>query len=462
MTHTQLSVVARAERQSTIKRRGFESLEQMKTICNELGLLDESGGLTQIPGFYYPDLGMRLKNNIIQAYVQSIVNQSRNSFMLEEQMFGTEALYKASGHLDQFHDPACRCEKCGERFRADHLIEDIKGIDCAGYSPTELSKHMSGIKCPACHGELGEVRQRSLMATMNISERSYFMAPETAQHIFLHYKDGLRSNGGKLPFSLHQINTASRGEVTPDLRRRRQFVQMEEELFYLASSSDTKKLHKLKVNQYWDFFTQVLGIDPDILRTREHLPSERSHYSSATIDIEAMVGGRWLEVAGLAHRGDYDLSNMENLSNKKLRVNGEIPQVIEPSVGLDRLFLAVVESAYRIEEADGKERVVLALEPALAPFKAMIAAIKPRDKAQAALANEIDKTLRSHFPVIFDNTRSIGRRYRRADQTGVPYVITVDPQSVMDRTVTIRDRDTMGQVRISIDDVLTWVGVRSR
>ena len=437
--------------------QGFASQENLLNTCAAIGLLDKSGGIIQIPGFYYPDLGERFKANVVEQYKLNIVGINQG-YMLEEQIFAPQELYQASGHVTNFHDPAVRCLDCGERFRADHLIEDAFDIQCAGMKPEALDEHLQNINCPKCGGKLNETRNRSLMATMQVSGREYFLAPETAQHIFLHFRDGLRRNGGKLPFSLHQINTATRGEITMDLKRRRQFYQMEEEFFYLHSSGQTDEFHKQKISQYWNFFTGILGIKPDILRTREHEAAERSHYSSATVDIEAKVGGKWIEVAGIAHRGDFDLSNMERLGNKKLRVSGEIPNVIEPSVGLDRLLLAIIESAYRVEDmGEAGTRIVLGFKPKLAPYTAMVTALQPRDGEQLRIAREVDAKLRKVFPVVFDTTRSIGRRYRRADEIGIPFSIVVDDKTISDQQVTVRYRDSMQQVRIPYSDITNWL-----
>ncbi len=228
--------------------QGFASQDNLLNTCASIGLLDKSGGIIQIPGFYYPDLGERFKANVVEQYKLNIVGINQG-YMLEEQIFAPQELYKASGHVTNFHDPAVRCLDCGERFRADHLIEDAFDIQCAGMKPEALDEHLQNINCPKCGGKLNETRNRSLMATMQVSGREYFLAPETAQHIFLHFRDGLRRNGGKLPFSLHQINTATRGEITMDLKRRRQFYQMEEEFFYLHSSGQTDEFHKQKISQ---------------------------------------------------------------------------------------------------------------------------------------------------------------------------------------------------------------------
>lgn len=445
------------DEQASVHKIGFNSLDDLKQFAKSAGYLDVSGGLHAIPGYYYPDNGIRLKNNIISAYTRCIVNANPNAYLLEEQIYAPAALYEASGHLANFHDPACRCEACGARHRADHLVEERTGEDCASKSVDELNALIADLNCPLCGGALSDVRPRSLMAELKISSHDYYLAPETAQHIFLHYKDGLRNNRNRLPFSLHQVNLASRGEVTMDIRRRRMFTQMEEELFYLASKSDTQQLHREKIEQYWDFFIADLGIAPGNLRLREHTPEERSHYSSATTDIEAKVGKRWLEIAGFAHRGSFDLANMQRLSGQNLAFDGELPEVIEPSVGLDRLMLAILESAYRVELVAGKERTVLKLHPNIAPYTALVTPLIPRDAAQYALAQKIDRELRLDYAVLFDDTRSVGRRYRRADQLGVPYAVTVDELSTKNGSVTVRERDSMQQQRIAIDEVATFI-----
>lgn len=442
----------------TILRRGFTDNADFSAHASELDLIAPAGGIHPLKGFHTPDNGVRIMRRIEDRYVRRIVGAQHPGFLLKEVPYGDRALYAASGHLDNFHDPAVRCRGCGTRHRVDHLIEAASGMDCAGLDLKNLGAALKeyDLHCPACGGEFAEPRERSLMVTCDIAGDEFFLPPETAQHIFLHYEDGLRQNRHELPFSLHQIGLAARAEVTPDLRRRLLFTQVEEEFFFDPAQLPTEQAQAAKVRQYVNFFTHDLGIRPEQLRLRAHSPSELSHYSSATTDIELKVAGRWLEVAGIADRGQFDLSNMERLAGRPLRRapgHETLPHVIEPSVGLDRLFLAVIDSAFRVEEVNGRERIVLGLHPGIAPFDALVTALQPRDPAQAAISQRLYRELRGHFDVLFDATRSIGRRYRRADRIGVPWAVTVDPQTVLDGTVTLRERDSMAQQRVPINEV---------
>jgi glycyl-tRNA synthetase len=376
----------------------------------------------------------------------------------------------ASGHVGGFSDPLTDCKKCGVRYRADKLIEDFtKGeITGDGMTNEELMNYIKehGITCPACGAkEFTEIRKFNLMFKTNMgviedAKNTVYLRPETAQGIFVNFKNVQRSSRKKLPFGIGQIGKTFRNEITPGnfIFRTREFEQMELE-FFCKPNTDLEWFSYWK--QYCLDFLNYLGLKPEHIRYRDHDPKELAFYSKATTDIEFQFFFGWGELWGIADRTDYDLKvhqehSGENLEYFDPETNTKyLPFVIEPSVGVGRLLLAVLTDAYDEEPLpDGETREVLHLHPMLAPFKA---AVMPLVNKLSDKAMEIYGELQKHFMCDYDTSGSIGKRYRRHDAIGTPYCITIDYQTLDDRMVTVRDRDTMSQERIPIASVVDYI-----
>ena len=381
----------------------------------------------------------------------------------------------ASGHLGGFSDPLMDCRECKERFRADKLIEDYcektgkaleKPIDA--FSQEEMKNFIeeNNIPCPSCgKHNFTDIRQFNLMfktfqGVTEDAKNTVYLRPETAQGIFVNFVNVQRTTRKKLPFGIGQIGKSFRNEITPGnfIFRVREFEQMELEFF---CEPDTD----LEWFSYWRSFCKnwllSLGMKEENLRLRDHDPEELCFYSKATTDFEFMFPFGWGELWGVADRTDYDLTQHQNTSGKDLtyfdpdKNTRYIPYVVEPSLGVERSFLAFLTEAYDEETLEGGDvRTVLHFHPALAPFKA---AVLPLSKKLGDKAMEIHNNLAKHFPVDYDETGSIGKRYRREDEIGTPFCITYDFDSENDGCVTVRDRDTMEQVRIKTDDLVSYI-----
>jgi glycyl-tRNA synthetase len=359
-------------------------------------------------------------------------------------------VWEASGHLAGFTDPLVDCRTCGQRFRADHLDE----LPC-GRKP---SKHPGGT--PEC--DLTPARDFNLMFETTVgpvkeSGSIAYLRPETAQGIFINFKNVLQFSRKKPPFGIAQIGKSFRNEITPGnfIFRTREFEQMEMEYFVPPPEAEKWFAHWLAERERW--YTE-LGIRADHLRLREHAQDELSHYSSATSDVEYLFPIGWSELEGIANRGAFDLTQHTEYSGEKLeyfdQATGEryVPHVIEPAAGADRATLAFLVDAYDEEEVDGEQRTVLKLHPRLAPVKVAVLPLVRKD-GQPELAREVYAALRGRMQAEYDEGGSIGRRYRRQDEIGTPYCVTIDHQSLEDRTVTVRDRDSLAQERVAIDEL---------
>lgn len=452
------------------------SMDRLVNLCKTRGFVfpgsEIYGGLANT--WDYGPLGVELKNNVKRAWWKKFVQESPHNVGLDAAILMNPKTWEASGHLSSFSDPLIDCRKCKERFRADKLIEEFalkKGeeIQVDGWSYDKLAQYIKDNKvpCPSCNShDFTTIRQFNLMfkTFQGVTEESVneiYLRPETAQGIFVNFKNVQRSSRKKIPFGIAQIGKSFRNEITPGnfIFRTREFEQMELQFF-------CKPGEDLDWFKYWKEFCYQwllsLGLNKDKIRTRDHKPEELSHYSVATTDFEFEFPFGWGELWGVADRTDYDLTQHskhsgEDMSYFDQQTNEKyIPYVIEPSVGVDRLFLAFLSSAYREEQLeDGSERIVLGLHPFLAPYKA---AILPLSKKLSDNAMEIYQDLAKSFFVDYDESGSIGRRYRRHDEIGTPYCITVDFQTLEDQTVTIRDRDTMAQERYHIDELKTFLG----
>ncbi|MDD6395176.1 MAG: glycine--tRNA ligase [Firmicutes bacterium] len=432
------------------------------------------GGLSNT--WDYGPLGMELKNNIKKAWLKKFVQENKYNVGLDSAILMNPQTWVASGHLGGFSDPLMDCKECKTRHRADNLIEDFDGTSVAGWTNEQMTSYINEhqIPCPNCgKSNFTDIRQFNLMfktfqGVTEDSKSELYLRPETAQGIFVNFANIQRTSRRKVPFGVAQIGKSFRNEITPGnfIFRVREFEQMELE-FFCKPGTD------LEWFEYWRGFCRdwlySLNIKAENLRLRDHSPEELCFYSKATTDFEYLFPFGWGELWGVADRTDYDLTQHIKTSGKSLEYfdpttnEKYIPYVIEPSLGVERLFLALMTEAYDeevVDEAKNDVRTVLRLHPALAPFKA---AVLPLSKKLTPAAEEIYAELSKYFMVDFDDTGSIGKRYRREDEIGTPFCITVDFQTVgddktpADHCVTVRDRDTMEQVRISIDQLKSYI-----
>ena len=417
----------------------------------------------------YGFLGSEMKNNIKKLWWKRFIQESKYNVGIDSAIFMNPRVWEASGHVGGFSDPLCDCKVCKTRHRADKLIEDFNpDIHADGWKPEEMMKFIreNHIKCPDCGGEdFTDIRNfelmfKTYMGVLTDAKSVVYLRPETAQGIFVNFKNVQRTSRRKVPFGIGQIGKSFRNEITPGnfIFRTREFEQMELEFF---AKPDTD----LEWFDYWKQgcmqFLYDLGIQEDHLRFRDHEKEELSFYSKATSDIEFKYPFGWGELWGIADRTDYDLNKHQEYSKKNLEYldpttnEKYIPYVIEPSVGVDRLFLAILSDSYNEETLEDNDvRVVMNLHPAVAPIKA---AVLPLTKKQNEKADEVYSMLAKYFRVDYDDAGKIGKRYRRQDAIGTPFCITIDYDTDTDNSVTVRDRDTMEQVRISIDELVDYI-----
>ncbi|MEK4555062.1 glycine--tRNA ligase [Jeotgalicoccus sp. FSL K6-3177] len=424
----------------------------------------------------YGPLGIELKNNVKAAWWKKFIQESPYNVGLDAAILMNPKTWEASGHLNNFNDPMIDCKQCKSRHRADKLIEDVMQKEDDTFVADGLSFEAmkeiiddKNIDCPTCGAhDYTDIRQFNLMfkTFQGVTEGStneLFLRPETAQGIFVNYKNVQRTMRKKLPFGIGQIGKSFRNEITPGnfTFRTREFDQMELEFFCKPGT-------EMEWQSYWKDFAvnwlKDLNLSEERTRLREHDEDELSHYSNATTDIEYKFPFGWGELWGIASRTDYDLRQHMEHSNEDFRYHDPetnekyIPYCIEPSLGLDRMTLAFLTDAYDEEELEsGDSRTVLRLHPALAPFKA---AVLPLSKKLSADAMEVYSLLAADFNIEFDESQSIGKRYRRQDEIGTPYCITFDFDSAEDNKVTVRDRDTMEQSRIAIDELHDFLSSR--
>ena len=446
------------------------TMDKLVALCKNRGFIypgsEIYGGLAN--SWDYGPLGVLLKNNIKAAWWKKFVVESEYNVGLDSAILMNPSVWKASGHIGGFSDPLLDCKGCKARHRADTLIEEYmkkKGIEenIASWTNEQMESYIAEhkIPCPICGKcDFTPIRKFNLMfkTFQGVTEDSasvVYLRPETAQGIFVNFKNVCRTTRRKVPFGIGQVGKSFRNEITPGnfIFRIREFEQMELE-FFCKPGTD------LEWFKYWKDFCHnwllELGIKDENLKLRDHDKDELCFYSKATTDFEFLFPFGWGELWGVADRTDYDLNQHMKESGKDLSyidpVTNEkyVPYVIEPSLGADRAFLAFLCNAYDEEELDGETRVVLHLHPALAPVKV---AILPLQKQLVEKADEIFKTLSKKYSCEFDLSGSIGKRYRRQDEIGTPFCVTVDFDSLEDNTVTVRDRDTMSQVRVRVDEL---------
>ena len=440
-----------------------KTMDKIVALCKGRGFIYSGseiyGGLAN--AWDYGPLGVEFKNNIKKAWWKKFVQESPYNVGLDSAIIMNPQTWVTSGHVGGFSDPLMDCKDCHARHRADKLIEDFGG-HAEGMTFEDMEKYISenGITCPECGGKnFTDIRKFNLMFKTFIgvtedAKNEVYLRPETAQGIFVNYSNIQRTTRKKLPFGVCQIGKSFRNEITPGnfIFRTREFEQMECE-FFCKPDTDLEWFYYWK--DYCKNFLISLGIKEQNMRLRDHEQEELSFYSKATTDIEFLFPFGWGELWGIADRTNYDLSRHQEESGKSLdyfdQETGEryVPYVVEPSLGADRVLLAFLCEAYDEEQIDEKDtRVVLRFHPALAPVKACIL---PLSKKLSENAMKIFEKLSKKFPVDFDDAGSIGKRYRRQDEIGTPVCITYDFESEEDGCVTVRDRDTMEQQRISID-----------
>ena len=446
-------------------------MDDIVTFCKNYGFIYQGseiyGGLANTWDF--GPLGVLLKNNVKQAWMKKFIQEDPNNVALDAAILMNPKTWEASGHIKTFQDPLIDCKECKSRFRADKLIEEKLNIEAGGMTQDELMETIKkeGITCPKCGKQnFTDIRQFNLMfkTFQGITEDSksvVYLRPETAQGIFVDYLNVLRSMRLKLPFGIGQVGKSFRNEITPGnfIFRVREFEQMELEFFCKPGT----ELSWFKYYKEFCYnFLLSLGIPKEDLRLRDHQKEELSFYSNATTDIEYKFPFGYGELWGIASRTNYDLSkhqeysgcNMEYLdpaTNEKY-----IPYVVEPSVGVERMILMLLCNGYKKETLDnGEEREIFKIHPYLAPYKVTILPLIK--KLHSEKAKEIYKDLSKHFMCTYDESGSIGKRYRRSDACGTPFAITIDDDTINNNTVTLRNRDTMEQTTISLDKLKDYV-----
>ena len=455
-----------------------KTMEKIVALCKGRGFVFSGseiyGGLANT--WDYGPLGVELKNNVKKAWWKKFVQENPYNVGLDAAILMNPQVWVASGHVGGFSDPLMDCKECKERFRADKVIEDWcqtnsfdlgHSVDAMSQADMKAFVQEHQIVCPTC-GKFNwtDIRQFNLMfktfqGVTEDAKNTVYLRPETAQGIFVNFQNVQRTTRKKLPFGVCQVGKSFRNEITPGnfTFRTREFEQMEMEFF-------CKPGEDLEWFQYWRSFCRnwllSLGMKEENLRLRDHKPEELSHYSKATTDFEFLFPFGWGELWGIADRTDFDLKAHASVSGENMEyidpITNErfIPYVVEPALGADRAALAFLCNAYEEQDLEGGDtRVVLHLHPALAPFKA---AVLPLQKNKLGdLATEIHQQLSRYFMVDYDESGSIGKRYRRQDETGTPMCITVDFDTVENKTVTVRDRDTMEQDRVAISDLRAYI-----
>jgi glycyl-tRNA synthetase len=428
------------------------TMDKIVSLCKRRGFIFPAseiyGGIANT--YDYGHYGVLLKNNVVAEWWRAMIQERDDIVALDSAIIQHPRTWEASGHLAGFTDPLVDCRTCKQRFRADHLDQ----VPC-GQKP---SKHPG--EDAVC--DLTEAREFNLMFETTIGPvkeagATVYLRPETAQGIFLDFKQVLQFARRKPPFGIAQVGKSFRNEITPGnfIFRTLEFEQMEMEYFVPPDQAQHWYVHWL--HERFEWYVR-LGIERERLRLRAHDPDELSHYSSGTSDVEYLFPIGWSELEGIANRGNFDLTQHAKHSGERLEFNdpqsGEryVPHVIEPAAGVGRSVLAFLCDAYDEDEIGGEQRTVLRLHPALAPVKVAVLPLLRKD-GQPELAREVYERLRRSMKAEYDEGGAIGRRYRRQDEIGTPFAVTIDHQSLDDRTFTVRDRDTLQQERVAIDEL---------
>jgi glycyl-tRNA synthetase len=447
-----------------------KTMDKVVALCKNRGFVYSGseiyGGLAN--AWDYGPLGVEFKNNVKKAWWLKFVQESPYNVGLDSAILMNPQVWVASGHVGGFSDPLMDCRDCKTRHRADKLIEDQAGVTAEGWSAEQMSDFIKekGIKCPDCGSKnFTDIRSFNLMyktfqGVTEDAKSEIYLRPETAQGIFVNFANIARTTRKKIPFGVGQIGKSFRNEITPGnfIFRIREFEQMELE-FFCKPDTDLEWFKFWK--DYCENFLINLGMKKDNMRLRDHDKKELSFYSKATTDIEYLFPFGWGELWGIADRTDFDLNQHIKQSGKSLDYFDQdtneryVPYVVEPSLGADRVALAFLVDAYDEETVgEGDTRIVMHLHPALAPFKACVL---PLSKKLNEGATKIYDELRSNFMVSFEDSGSIGKRYRRQDEIGTPFCITYDFETENDGCVTVRDRDTMQQQRIPVDSLISFI-----
>jgi len=442
----------------------YADMDKMMSLSKRRGFMFQSseiyGGLGST--WDYGPLGVELKRNVKEAWWRSVVTERDDMVGLDAAILMHPQVWVASGHVENFSDPLVECKECNSRFRQDHLLEET-GIDPE--SP-KAKTALKDLRCPNCGSELGPPRRfnlmfKTFMGPVEDTANEVFLRPETAQGIFVNFKNVLDSTRKKLPFGIGQIGKSFRNEITPGnfTFRTREFEQMEVE-FFVKPGSDEEWLDSWVKSRYQWYVG--LGIRPENLRLRKHGDDELAHYAKACYDVEYRFPWGWGELEGIANRGDFDLRQHQEVSGQDMTYFDEseegddrryLPYVIEPSGGVDRATLAFWLDAYD-EEPDGDNvRVVSHIHRDLAPVTVAALPLSRNDKLLPT-ARSVYDILRKHFKTQYDDSQAIGRRYRRQDEIGTPYCVTIDFDTIDDNQVTIRDRDTMHQARVPVSELV--------
>jgi glycyl-tRNA synthetase len=426
---------------SLAKRRGF--VFQSSEIYGGLGSVWD-----------YGPLGVELKKNVKDRWWRAMVHARDDIEGLDAAILMHPRVWEASGHVAGFTDPLVDCKTCKARFRADKL-EDARCPQKPSKKPGEHSA------CELTEPRLFNLMFKTFMGPVEEQAATIFLRPETAQGIYVNYQNVLNASRQKVPFGIAQIGKAFRNEITPGnfIFRTREFEQMEMQ-FFVKPGTDMEWFERWREwRMQWH---HSIGLNPAKLRWHEHGPGELAHYAKAAFDIEYEFPFGWNEIEGIHNRSDFDLGRHQEYSGKRLdyfdQPNNErfLPYIVETSAGADRVTLTVMADAYREEEVEGETRVVLGFDPRIAPIKAGVFPLMKKD-GLPEVADEVYRAVRKRFPAFYDDSGAIGRRYRRMDEAGTPYCITVDQETLTERTVTVRDRDQMTQERISIDRLLEYL-----
>jgi glycyl-tRNA synthetase len=427
------------------------NMDTFVSLCKRRGFVFQSSEIYGgIGGFWdYGPLGIEMKNNIKRSWWRYMVQERDDVVGIETSIIMNPRVWEASGHVGTFADPMVDCKSCKHRFRTSDLTPDDGG----------------NLKCPDCGGELTESRMFNLMFKTFVGPVAddasvAYLRPETAQGMFVNFENVQTSMRRKLPFGIAQIGRSFRNEITPGnfIFRDREFEQMEMEYFVRPGTDE--EWHDTWIEARMRWWTDVLRVNKDNLKLREHDKEELSHYSKRTVDIEYdFPFAGFSEIEGIANRTDFDLKAHTKVSGKKLEYFDQesdehiVPYVIEPAMGIDRCFLTVLIDSYEEEEVRGEKRTVLHLAPAIAPIKVAILPLS-RNEQLVPTAREVYGLLRPHFMTQYDDAQAIGRRYRRQDEIGTPYCVTVDFDTLEDKAVTIRERDEMTQERVPIAELV--------
>jgi glycyl-tRNA synthetase len=444
-------------------------MDKIVAFCKRRGFVYQSseiyGGLRS--SYDYGPLGVEMKRNIKEEWWRRMVHMREDMVGLDSAIIMHPKVWEASGHTATFNDMLVESRTSKRRYRADHLIEDATGIDAEGLSPEQLTRIIEEderIKDPVDGGrDFTPVRPfntmfETYMGPVKTPENLTYLRPETAQGIFVNFKNVLQTSRVKVPFGIANIGKSFRNEITPGnfIFRTREFEQMEMEFFVEPGTDEA--WHEYWIEERWNWYTK-LGLKEENLRRYEHPEEKLSHYSKRTVDLEydyASVG--WSELEGIANRTDFDLKQHAKYSGENLeyfdQATGEryVPYVIEPAVGPDRIMLAFLVDAYTEEEVKGEARTVLKLHPRIAPTKAAVFPLSKKEPV-STIARELYDDLKGDYRLFYDDSGSIGRRYRRQDEAGTPFCVTVDFDTIEDKRVTIRDRDTLEQERVPITTV---------